>query len=138
MDPITTVIVAALPAMASELAKSAVKDTYGALKSMIRRKWGNEGSVAKAVDALEANPNSRPQAQTLAEQVAAVNGTKDAEVMRAVAKLADELKKKGIGGEAVARIAINISGGNVQGVVGAENTSIGSMTFEAPGTGKKP
>ena len=49
--------------------------------------------------------------------------------MHALSKLVDELKKQGIGGEAVARIAINITGGTVQGVVGAGNVSIGSMSF---------
>jgi hypothetical protein len=44
MDPITTAIVAALPAMASDLVKSSVKDTYDGLKAVIRRKWGHEGA----------------------------------------------------------------------------------------------
>jgi hypothetical protein len=137
MDPITTAIVAALPALASDLVKSAVKDAYGALKATIRRKWGDVSPLTKAVDALEAAPKSKGQAEALAEQVAAVNATADAEIMQVLARLVDELKKEHIGGEAVAEIAINITGGNVQGVVGAQNVSIGSMTFERPPTGKR-
>src|SRR6516225_6073306 len=121
MDPITTAIVAALPAVASDLIKSSVKDAYAGLKAVIRRKWGDASPVAKSVDALEANPESKGQAEVLAEQVAAVNATGDAEVMQALAKLVDQLKKEGVGGTDVAQIAVNISGGTVQGIVGAQN-----------------
>jgi hypothetical protein len=137
MDPITTAIVAALPALASDLVKSSVKDAYAGLKSIICRKWGDTSAVAKSVDALEANPKSKGQAAVLSEHVNAVNAMADVEVMQALAKLVDALKKEGIGGESIAQIAINIAGGNVQGVVGAQNISIGSMNFEAPPTGRK-
>jgi len=40
-----------------------------------------------------------------------------------------------VGGEAVAKIQFNMSGGVVQGVAGAENVQIGSMTFGAPPKG---
>jgi disulfide oxidoreductase YuzD len=137
MDPITTAIVAALPAVASDLIKSSVKDAYASLKAVIRRKWGDASSVAKSVDALETNPKSKGQAEVLAEHVAAVNATGDAEVMQALAKLVDELKKGGIGGTDIAQIAVNISGGTVQGVVGAQSVSIDTINFGAPPSGKK-
>ena len=116
MDPITTAIVAVLPALTSDLVKSSVKDAYAGLKAIIRRKWGDASPLAKSVDALEANPKSKGQSEVLAEHVAAGNATADAEVMQALAKLVEQLKKEGIGGEHFARIAVNISGGNVQGV----------------------
>jgi len=132
MDPITTAIVATIPALASDLLKSSAKDAYEGLKAVIRRKWGDASPIAKSVDALEASPHSKGQATVLAENVAEANATADTEVMQALGKLVDELKKEGIGGKDVARIAINITGGTVQGVVGAENVSIGSMSFGAP------
>jgi hypothetical protein len=58
MDPITTAVVAALPALASDVAKSAVKDAYDALRAIIRGRWGETSPVAKAVDALESDPTS--------------------------------------------------------------------------------
>jgi hypothetical protein len=122
MDPITTALAAALPVLASELAKSSVKDAYHALKALIRRKWGEASPIAKSVDTLEANPKSKGQAVVLAENVAEVNATGDTEVMAAVARLMDELKKEGI------------SGGNVQqGVFGSTNVSIGSMNINNSG-----
>jgi disulfide oxidoreductase YuzD len=129
MDPITTAILATLPVLASDIFKTSVKDAYEGLKAMIRRKWGDSSPVAEAVDALEANPKSKGQAAVLSENIAAANAMADTEVMQALGKLVDELKKEGIGGKAIDGIRINITGGSVQGVVGAENVSIGSMNF---------
>jgi disulfide oxidoreductase YuzD len=137
MDPITTAIVATIPALASDLLKSSIKDAYEGLKAVIKRKWGDASPIAESVDALEASPKSKDQASELAASVAKVNATADPEIMRALGVLVDELKKARIGGDAVGRIAINITGGTVQGVVGAENVSIGSMSFGAPPKGGK-
>jgi len=54
------------------------------------------------------------------------NATVDPEVMQALTKLLDELKKEGIGGKAIAQITANVSGSTV-GVAGAQNVTIGSM-----------
>jgi hypothetical protein len=56
-------------------------------------------------------------------------------VAQALHKLVKQLKTEGVGGEAVARIQFNMSGGVVQGVAGAENVHIGTMTFGAPPKG---
>ena len=48
---------------------------------------------------------------------------------QALHQLVEQMKTHGIGGEAVARIQFNMSGGVVQGVAGAENVQIGSMTL---------
>jgi hypothetical protein len=133
MDPITTAIVATLPVLASDLVKSSVKDAYEALKSVIRRKWGTTSALSKSLDDLEANPQSKGQATVLAEKVSAAKATADVEVMEALAKLVDELKKEGIGGKVIAAINIKISGGAVQGIVGAENVSVGSINFGTKG-----
>jgi len=133
MDPITAAIVAVLPALTSDLMKSAVKDAYDGLKEIIQRKCA---PVAKAVDALETNPQSKGQAAVVAETVADAKATEDADIMRALAKLLDEMKKQGIGPKGGIEIAI--SGGTVQGVVGAQSVSVGSMSFAAPPRESKP
>jgi hypothetical protein len=129
MDPITTAIVAAVPALASDLVKSSVKDAYDGLKAVIRRKWGEAGPLAKAVDDLEANPKSKGQALVLEERVAESKAADDTDVMHALANLVSELKEARIGGEAVGSINVHISGGTVQGVVGAREVTVGSMNF---------
>jgi hypothetical protein len=135
MDPITAAILAVLPALASDMVKSGVKDAYEGLKAVIRRKWGDTAPISKAITAVEEDPNSKAQAAVLEEKVGAVKATEDAEVAQALRQLVEQMKTHGVGGEAVARIQFNISGGVVQGVAGAENVQIGSMTFGAPPKG---
>ena len=135
MDPITTTILAALGVMGSEVIKSGVKDAYDNLKAVIRRKWGDTAPISKAMAAIEEDPQSKAQAAVLGEKVAAVEATADADVAQALHELVEQLKANGIGGEAVARIQFSMSGGVVQGVAGAENVQIGSMTFGAPPKG---
>jgi hypothetical protein len=132
MDPITAAILAVLPALASDVVKSGVKDAYEELKAVIRRKWGDAAPISKAIAAVEEDPKSKAQAAVLEEKVGAVKAAEDAEVAQALRQLLEQMKMHGIGGEAVARIQFNMSGGVVQGVAGAENVQIGSMTFGTP------
>ena len=132
MDPITAAILAVLPALASDVVKSGVKDAYEGLKAVIRRKWGDAAPISKAIAAIEEDPKSKAQAAVLEEKVGAVKALEDAEVAQALHQLVEQMKTHGIGGEAVARIQFNMSGGVVQGVAGAGNVQIGSMTFGAP------
>jgi hypothetical protein len=129
MDPITTAIVAAIPALASDLVKSSVKDAYKGLKGIIRRKWGDAAPISKAITAIEEDPTSKAQAAVLEEKVGAVKATEDADVLQALRVLVEQMKTHGIGGEAVASIQLNISGGIQTGIIGAQNVSAGTMTF---------
>jgi hypothetical protein len=135
MDPITTAIIAVLPALASDMVKSSVKDAYEGLKAVIRRKWGDTAPITKAIAAIEEDPNSKAQAAVLEEKVAAVKAADDAEVAQALHQLVEQMKSHSIGEAAVARIQFNMSGGVVQGVAGADNVQIGSATFGAPPKG---
>ena len=132
MDPITTAILGVLPALASDIVQSGVKDAYEGLKAVIRRKWGDAAPISKAIDAIEEDPTSKAQAAVLEEKVAAVKATDDTEVLKALQQLVEQMKKNDVGGGAVARIQFNMTGGVVQGVAGAENVHIGSMSFGEP------
>jgi len=132
MEPITAAILAAL---SSDVVKSGISDAYEGLKAIIRRKWGDSAPINKAITALEEDPKSKAQAAVLEEKVAAVKATDDSEVAQALHQLVEQMKSKGVGGEAVAKIQFNMSGGVVQGIAGAENVQIGSMTFGAPPKG---
>jgi predicted RecB family endonuclease len=132
MDPITAAILAVLPALASDMVKSSIKDAYEGLKEVIRRKWGDAAPISKAITAIEEDPNSKARATVLEEKVGAVKAAEDAEVVKALYQLVEQMKTHGIGGEAVTRIQFNMSGGILQGVAGAENVQISSMTFGAP------
>jgi hypothetical protein len=132
MDPITAAILAVLPALASNVVESGVKDAYEGLKAVIRRKWGDAAPISKAIAAIEEDPKSKAQAAVLEEKVGATKAAEDADVLQALHHLVEQLKTHGIGGEAAARIQFNMSGGVVQGIAAAENVQIGSMTFGAP------
>ena len=132
MDPITAAILAVLPALASDVVKTGVKDAYDGLKAVIRRKWGDNAPISKAITAIEEDPKSKAQAAVLEEKVGSVKATEDIEVARALHQLVEQMKTHAIGGEAVAGIQFTMSGGTIQGVVASTNVQIGSMTFGAP------
>ncbi|MGA7383818.1 MAG: hypothetical protein WBW81_03715 [Methylocella sp.] len=54
-------------------------------------------------------------------------------MLKALRQLIERMNAHGVGGEALAKIQIYMSGGVFQGVAGAENVEVGSMTF-----GKSP
>lgn len=133
MDPITTAIVAALPALAAGLVSSSVKDAYAGLKSLIVHRFGATSPVAKSVSDLEENPKSKGQAMLLSERVVAAKVETDPEIMKAVNALIEALKNDKASGTSTVNIHTTMTGGTA-GVVGAQNVSVGSMNIE----GTKP
>lgn len=130
MDPITAAVLAVAPALATELVSDAVKDAYSGLKAVIRRKWGEASALQRAVEEVEAQPESKARAAVLEEEVANTAANDDPDLMTAVARLVDELKNAGIGGKELANIKVSISGGSVVGVVGAHEAHIENMTVD--------
>src|SRR5215469_246113 len=105
MDPITTAVLASLPLLATD----AVKSAYEGLKAIIRKKWGDNGSIAKAITAIEQDPDSKAQAAVLEEKVVSTKATEDVEVAQALHKLIEQIKAQGAGSEALAKIQFNMS-----------------------------
>jgi hypothetical protein len=131
MDPITTAIVAALPALATNMVSSAIKGAYAGLKSLIVRKFGATGAVAKSVEDLEANPKSQGRAMVLSEHLEEAKATSDTDVMAAVSKLVEALAKERAAGTSNVHIEATMSGG-VAGIIGAQKASIGSVSVTSP------
>ena len=92
-DIVANAIVAALStgaiAGATDTAKSAIADAYQGLKSLIKKKFGNDSDAAEAIDKLEAKPDSDGRKQTLAEELKAVNSNSDPELVCAAQSLLD-------------------------------------------------
>jgi hypothetical protein len=103
MEPVSTAILAAvaggLAQAAGETVSTAVADAYGALKSLLRRRFGNDSPVATAVDQLEAKPDSQARQALLREELAACGADRDPDLVNAARSLLDELAKLP-GGEA--------------------------------------
>jgi hypothetical protein len=78
MDQITTAVLAAL----GQLAEPAVKDAYEAVKALLVRKFGTPSDVVKAVEALEAKPDSAGRQATLTEELASSGAARDGELLQ--------------------------------------------------------
>ena len=91
MEPLITALVAAIAAGAAkgtgEAATKFVVDGYTSLKGLLKRKFGDDGPVAKAVQGLETNPVSEGRKQVLKEELDMAHAAQDPEVL----KLAQDL-----------------------------------------------
>jgi len=93
MDPITLAIVAAVTAGVTKVGEQVIVDAYAALKAVLKRKFGDQSEVAKAVEGVEAHPESLGSKGTLQDQVAAVKADQDPEVLQAAEALVAKLKE---------------------------------------------
>jgi hypothetical protein len=127
---ITAAIASGATSAAGDTAKKAVADAYEGFKSLLKRKFGSESPTVKAVDALEANPESKGQQMVVSENLARSPATTDPELVdRAKALL--ELIKTIPGGDQYIQINQTISGsGNAVTGYGG-NASI-THTFYGP------
>lgn len=84
---IVSALVGGATAALKDGAEKAIKDAYAHLKRLILDRYGKTGDVARAVEQLEARPES-PGRQTVArEELAATDAPRDAEVLRAAQTL---------------------------------------------------
>jgi hypothetical protein len=97
MEPITTAIIAALAAGvtagATQVSKSALVDAYNGVKTLIQNKFGKQSKLAKAVDELEENPESKGRQLTLQEEVHVAGAGQDPEVLQAAKVLATAVQR---------------------------------------------
>lgn len=106
MDPVTAAIVAAVAAGAAKVATEVVPDLYKGLKALLKSKFGEQSAVSKAVDEVEADPESAGQQIVLEEKVRKAGADKDADIVAAAEKLLEQLKAQPGG----ARIVQTVTG----------------------------
>ena len=121
MDPITTAIVAAL----ANLSKDAIKDSYNALKSALKKKFGSESDLVDAVDKLEKKPDSEARKATVQEEVEIAKVNDDPDLIRLAQDLLDKIKEQP-GGQQI--ITQNISNVKYAATSGSGNATISSIT----------
>ncbi|HEX5760890.1 MAG TPA: hypothetical protein VF121_17005 [Thermoanaerobaculia bacterium] len=92
MEPITTALIAAAAAGVTKMGEQAIVDAYNGLKNLIRRKFGSDSEVAKAVEAVEAKPESDGRKATLQEELTAVRAADDRELVEAARKLLEQIR----------------------------------------------
>jgi hypothetical protein len=105
MDPVTTAIVAALAAGvsggATEVGKKVIVDAYQALKSIIKKKYGEDSDLAEAVADVEKKPESEARQAVLQEEVEATQAHQDSDVVKAAQALLDKLEGQPGGSTAI-------------------------------------
>lgn len=111
MDPVTTAIIAALAVGAGRTVEKIIGDAYDGLKAILKRKFGEDSDVSKAVKELEVKPESMGRKTTLQEEVADVKADQDPEVLKAAQALLDQIKAQP-GGEQ-----------HIQNVIGGTNVA---------------
>ncbi len=104
MDPITTAIVAAIAAVGS----SAIKDSYSALKALLKKKFGEKSDLVEAVNKLEAKPQSEARKATVQEEVEAVKASDDPEIVQLAQSLLEKLKEYPEGQQVINQTISNV------------------------------
>ncbi len=125
MDPITLGILAALGKMGEQV----VADGYQALKAVLVKKFGSDSDLVTAANKLEQQPDSEARKALLAEEVAAVKADQDLDIQAALDALMKQLDASAAQGS---QVNVTITGGSVQGIVGAENVDVQEMSFGTP------
>ncbi|GHO62321.1 hypothetical protein KSC_012130 [Ktedonobacter sp. SOSP1-52] len=101
MEPITTTAILAAVASGAigaisggitELGKKTVVDSYTALTTLLKKKFGEKGEVAEAVERLEKKPDSDARKEEIKEVLAEVKADEDSEIRRAAQAVLDQLK----------------------------------------------
>jgi hypothetical protein len=120
MEPITTAVVAAAAAGVTEVGKKAIGDAYTGLKELIRRKFGAQSEVAKAVEAVEAKPDSAGRKATLTEELTAARADQDQELAEAARRLLERIQAQPGGVQVIQQAR----GSNIAQAAGGSTASV--------------
>jgi hypothetical protein len=110
---------------ATDTAKSAIRDAYEGLKSLIKKKFGHDSDVAEAIDKLETKPDSDGRKQTLAEELKATNSASDPELVSVAQSLLALIK-------ALPQGEKHIQFAQGTGIAQADRGSTASVTISGP------
>jgi hypothetical protein len=137
MDPITLAIVSALTvgvaSGVTDISKKAIVDGYEALKAALKRKFGAESKVAKAVVEVEANPDSKSRPAVLNEEVVAAKADQDQELLSVAKALIEALQSTAEGKQALGKYQIDARYAQI-GVMGDQAKVEGGIHFGEPKT----
>jgi hypothetical protein len=131
MDPISAVIIAAIMSGAltgaGKVGEQAIIDAYNGLKTIIKKKYGEDSNVVKAINDLENEPDFKPHQEVLVGRITKIEAANDPEVQEKVQALAKALGKSPEGKQAMGKFNIDASHANI-GAIG-DGITIGHQTF---------
>lgn len=125
IDTITTAIISAIAAVGS----SAVKDSYSALKGLLKKKFGEKSDLVEAIDKLEAKPESEARKAIVQEEVETAKANNDPEVLQLAQNLLAQLEEQPSGEQVINQNISNVRNAATS-VTG--NASIGSISENLP------
>jgi hypothetical protein len=120
MEPIITALVAAAAAGVTKVGEKAIVEAYTGLKDLLRRKFGAQSEVAKAVEAVEAKPDSAGRKATLSEELTAAKADQDAELVEAARKLLEQIQAQPGG----AQVIQQATGSNIAQAAGGSTATV--------------
>lgn len=124
MDPITMAIIGAL----SNLGVQVISDAYQALKMALQAKYGIDSKLAGAVEALESEPEFKPNQDALAGRIAQVKATDDPQLQQLTQALIEALESTSEGKEAISKYQIDAKKAKI-GVIGDNAEVKGGIHF---------
>ena len=104
MDVITTAIVTALAA----LTKDAINDSYNALKSALKEKFGSDSKIFKSVEELENQPDSKGRQIVLQEEIENAKANDDATITQLAEALLHQLQEQPKGQQIIQQTVSNV------------------------------
>lgn len=122
MDPVSLVVaavVAGLTAAATDVTKTAVKDTYDLFMSRLRKKVEGQENAQEALAGVEKRPDSKGWQEDLQKELAALEVDKDDELVTLAQAVLKKLDEKGA---QAGKYNITISGG--QGFVIGDHAKV--------------
>ena len=117
MEPIMTALIAGATASVKGITSQLITDTYTVIKNKISEKFGQTNQASKALEELEINPESEARKNVLAEELADLKVSEDAEIIELAKKLIQALQSETNGGQHIK---------NIQKVKGDHNVVVGS------------
>ena len=95
----------------TSLAEPAIKDAYEGLKSVIKKRFGNDSDVLEAIQELEAKPDSEARKAVVKEELDVISAGEDPDVVAAASQLVERIREVLPDGEHIINtVTQNVSG----------------------------
>lgn len=133
MDPVTlivTAIVAGAAAGATDVAKAAVKDTYGLFMNRLKKKVEGSEDAQEALAGVEKKPESEARQAVLKEELEETDIEQDEELLRLAQRVLAQVDSEG---SQSGKYNISVSGG--QGFVIGDNAQVEQRFGSEPNKG---
>jgi hypothetical protein len=128
MDPISTAVLSAIAAGATQVAGTALNDAYKGLKGILRRRYGTSSRLYQTLRDVERNPDNDLSRAALVRLIQASPATRDRRILAATDEVIRVIQQSPDGDEIIASIqqgGVAVHGDMVESIVAG-----GNLTFD--------